>query len=63
MKKQYISKSIAAALVIIFLLAAAIPALGASAKERVFVEFAPGIEDIEKSRTVRRDAVEIMNCG
>jgi len=42
MKKQYFSKSFAAALVVIVLLAAAIPALGAPEKARVFVEFAPG---------------------
>lgn len=42
MKKQYLSKSIAAAFVVILLLAAAIPALGAAEKTRVFVTFAPG---------------------
>lgn len=42
MKKQYLSKSIAAAFVIILLLTAAIPALGAPAKTRVFITFAPG---------------------
>lgn len=50
MKKQYISKSITAAFVIILLLAAAIPALGASAKTRVFVTFAPGQKgNVEKA--------------
>lgn len=42
MKKQYLSKSIVAGLVIILLLAAAVPAFGAAQKERVFVGFNPG---------------------